>query len=462
MVTEPSPNPAVVTALRGVAILFLAVVIFVAVSAALAVQPAEATSFAPAAYYHAGTGPQALVVVDVDRDGAADIVTANDDGARLLNGDGRGRFAAPVRVPSSYFTRSVAAADFNADGSPDLVTVDWDGTLTALLGDGLGGFVVASRVTNAGWPPVVGDFNGDARLDVVTTSALLLGDGAGGFSRGDPAPVGPEPGGLATADFNADGRVDLVATNNEMDGAQCTRILLGDGTGHFADAGAYRSYLEPYAVAVGDLNGDGRQDVVTAESLEGSALGALLGNGSGGFTAGPGVGLGDREVIGVTLGDFDGDGRLDTAGAGERAIVVLRGDGRGGFSRGANFPVRRYPRGVAAADLNRDGMLDLVAIDYAHDAVCVLLNGPRVAPVLKGLSPVRGRAGAVVTLVGAHFGARRGAGVVKFGAVTATEYVSWRGTKIKVRVPEATPKGRVKVRVQTVAGRCTPKTFLRL
>ena len=127
---------------------------------------------------------------------------------------------------------------------------------------------------------MVGDFNGDARQDVVTTRALLLGDGAGGFSLGDPAPVGPEPRGLATADFNSDGSVDLVVANNEWDGAQDTRVLLGDGAGHFTDAGAYPSYLEPGAVAVGDLNGDGRQDVVTAESLEGdSALGVLLGTG---------------------------------------------------------------------------------------------------------------------------------------------------------------------------------------
>ena len=148
--------------------------------------------------------------------------------------------------------------------------------------------------------------------------------------------------------------------------------------------------------------------------------------------------------------------------AGERAIVVVRGDGRGGFSKGGSFPVRRYPSSLAAADLNRDGMFDVVATDYAHDAVSVLLNGPGVAPVLQRLSPTCGRIGAIVTLVGAHFGTRRGAGVVTFGAVPATEYVSWSGTKIKVRVPEATSKGRVQVRVRTVAGRCVARTFLRL
>ena len=86
--------------------------------------------------------------MDVNEDGMMDLVTANDDGARLLIGDGRGRFAAPRRVPSGFFTVAVAAADFNADGRLDLVTVDSDGTLTALLGEGLGSSPL-SRVCRA-------------------------------------------------------------------------------------------------------------------------------------------------------------------------------------------------------------------------------------------------------------------------------------------------------------------------
>jgi IPT/TIG domain len=94
--------------------------------------------------------------------------------------------------------------------------------------------------------------------------------------------------------------------------------------------------------------------------------------------------------------------------------------------------------------------------------VSVLLNGPRAAPVLTSLSPLRGRIGTIVTLVGAHFGARRVASVVKFVAATATSYVSWSATKIRVRVPAGTLAGWVKVRVQTVAGRSTAQSFRRL
>ena len=309
---------------------------------------------------------------------------------------------------------------------------------------------------------MVADFNGDAKPDVATTSALLLGDGAGGFSLGDPPPVGAEPRGLATADFNGDGKADLVVANDEWCGDQDTRILLCDGAGHFTDAGAYPSFLEPGAVMAGDLNGDGKQDVVTAESLEGDqVLEVLLGDGLGGFTEGRGARLGCNDVYVSVLGDFDGDGRLDAAGTGGRAVVVLLGDGRGGFLKQERFPARRYPTRPVAADFNRDGLLDVAALDYLHDALDVLLSGPRVAPVLESLSPRRGHAGAVVTLVGAHFGTRRGAGVVKFGAAIATEYVSWSGAKIRVRVPDGTLSGWVRVRVQTVAGRSVAEMFLR-
>ena len=126
------------------------------------------------------------------------------------------------------------------------------------------------------------------------------------------------------------------------------------------------------------------------------------------------------------------------------------------------FPAGAHPSDVAVADFNRDGLLDLATADFAEDWVSVLLNGPRAAPVLRSLSPVRGRIGDVVTVTGIRFGLKRGAGVVRFGATTATDYVSWSSTKVKVRVPQGTARGWVKVTVKTVAGSSAPEWFRRL
>jgi hypothetical protein len=120
------------------------------------------------------------------------------------------------------------------------------------------------------------------------------------------------------------------------------------------------------------------------------------------------------------------------------------------------------PYDIVAADFNRDGLIDLATADYADHSVSLLLQGPAAPPVLRDMTPRRGRFGTVVTLTGAHFGKVRGAGRVLFGAKAATSYVSWTSTKIKVRVPTGTAQGLVKVTVRTVAGRSQAIAFRRL
>jgi hypothetical protein len=438
---------------------FLSLIVTLAWMAAVTAPSAGATSFTVPASYPAGMGPHSLAVADINGDGKADVVTANDDGARVLLGDGRGRLTAPVSVPADFFMDTVAVADLNADGNQDLVLIGLYADLEVLLGDGSGGFTVASRYPGVGRPPVIGDFNGDGVLDIVTSQSLLYGEGDGDFSPGETPILGMY---FATADFNGDGDIDLVVTDQEEERGDL-RILLGDGAGHFTQAGVYDARMEPQKVMVGDLNGDGDQDVVAQESQCGDYdLMVLLGDGTGTFTVRRSQGLVARDASISMLGDFDGDGRLDVAGSCYRGILVVRGDGRGGFLSPERLSGLRGSWQQAAADFNNDGLLDIAAVDFAHDAVSVYLNGPRLAPAVMSLSPARGRIGDIVTLVGAHFGSRRGAGVVRFGGLTATDYVSWSATKIRVRVPDDTTKGLVKVHVLTVAGGSEPRTFLRL
>ena len=90
------------------------------------------------------------------------------------------------------------------------------------------------------------------------------------------------------------------------------------------------------------------------------------------------------------------------------------------------------------------------------------LNGPLATPVIRGLSPTKGSAGAVVTLTGKHFGAKRGAGAVLFGAVTATQYLRWTDALIKVKAPAGASSGDLAVVVETSAGASAARHFLRL
>lgn len=133
------------------------------------------------------------------------------------------------------------------------------------------------------------------------------------------------------------------------------------------------------AVAVGDLSGDGKQDLVTVQRLEGSgAVGVLLGDGAGSFAFGTDVRT-SRELFCVALGDFNGDGRQDVACVKQNVVIILRDDDLGGLSKETDFAVGTQSTDIAVGDFNGDGKQDLVTADYASNTASVLLNGARAA-----------------------------------------------------------------------------------
>jgi hypothetical protein len=148
-----------------------------------------------------------------------------------------------------------------------------DDTVSVLLGDGAGGFGPATsfRAGNLPVSVVVGDFNRDGWLDLITANlssddvSVLLGDGSGGFGPAAAFRVGDTPVSMAAGDFNADGKLDLVTANADDDDVT---VLLGNGAGGFAPApgSPFRSLEGPRAVAVGDFNGDGLPDLAVANA----------------------------------------------------------------------------------------------------------------------------------------------------------------------------------------------------
>jgi len=284
---------------------------------------------------------------------------------RGLTGTGNGARVCAPRVYRYRVATTAASANFAAD---------------------TGAFTTGNQPRSV----AIGDINNDGKLDMVIANfsggtagnvTILLGDGSGGFNpaSGSPAAVGLGPLSVALADVNGDGKLDLVTANFN---ANTVSIRLGNGDGTFAaptslsiGAGA-----GPADVAIGDVNGDGRLDLVVADYTIGK-VSVFLGNGAGGFTAATGspltVGTNPGSVV---LADINGDGQLDivTANAGSNNVTVLLGDGAGGFTAatGSPFSMGSAPYSVVAADVNGDGLPDLITANNGGNNVSVrLANG---------------------------------------------------------------------------------------
>ncbi len=360
-------------------------------------------------------GEMSVAVGDFNGDGNLDLAVADSytGTVTLLKGDGAGNFTpfpgSPVAVGSGPYSGpfSVAVGDFNGDGNLDLAVANFgDGTVAILLGDGTGEFspaatpivTVGSARNSEPFSIAVGDFTGDGVLDLAVansnegTVSILVNDGAGNFSPAatPTVAVGVSPLSVVVGDFLGNGKLDLAVVNQFGNDATesspgTVSILLGDGTGSFTPAATLPVGYSPYAVAVGDFNGDGVLDLAVANSCGNDPLcnnspgtvSILLGDGTGSFSAAATspitVGVNPRFVA---AGDFNGDGSLDLAVANfnDDTVTILKGDGAGNFAPATTspVPVGVNPSSVAVGDFNGDGNPDLAVANFSDGSVSVL------------------------------------------------------------------------------------------
>ncbi|HEY4358786.1 MAG TPA: FG-GAP-like repeat-containing protein [Acidobacteriaceae bacterium] len=399
------------------------------------------------------------VVVDTNGDGKADVVSAGGTMAVYI-GKGDGTFASPVAGsqyvtdPTGYY--SLAVADFDGDGKKDIAQLGSDYKQVSLFyGNGTGGFhgaplitangdsnglysqlltsgkytasgysspvigysggTAAQLVTNvndgkgnftsvqalAAFPadmqyiqPIHADFNGDGLEDLVY--ANITGDVMIALSKGDGTFATPVAAGLpaapcpvyygAAGDVNGDGKMDLVipyggdvACASGAGGPSGYYVALGRGDGTFSAATFVATGTELYSLQLGDINNDGKLDLIIDDVPfvygSGFQVSTAIGNGDGTFGA-PSTVSQNYLVSNVVVSDINNDGKADLVLSSEEVqgndvstggILTITGNGDGTFNPPSQVAIGNFFYGMQVADMNNDGNADIVATLYSTD-----------------------------------------------------------------------------------------------
>lgn len=409
---------------------------------------ASATFLEAPSYPSGGENAYSVAVADVNGvghpDGHPDLLVANycadsnclTGSVSVLLGNGDGTFQTAVSYSSGgYHAVSVAVADVNGDGHPDLLVANEcvtssncsNGGVGVLLGNGDGTFQTAVSYSSGGQyatSVAVADVNGDGYLDLLVANecslitcsngevGVLLGNGDGTFQ----SPVSYNSGGqyaYSIAVGKVDGNSSLVVANYCVSSSNCSNgsvgVLLGNGTGTFQAAVSYNSGDQnAYSIAVADVNDDGLPDVLVANvcasgsSCSNGSVGVLLGIAGGTFQGAITYNSGDQTAYSTAVADLNGDGKPDLIVANECAIStscangslsVLLGNGDGTFQTATSYSSGGY-HATSVAVANVAGASNppalLVANQCASSSNCsngtisVLLgngNGTFQAPV---------------------------------------------------------------------------------
>lgn len=333
-----------------------------------------------------GESPQGVVLADFNGDEHLDAaVSSGRTKVYVLFGDGTGALTPqPELTAAANFTSDIESADFNEDGHPDLVVASSDtsnpGKISVFLNSGTGTFTgpvsYDTQVFTRGF--VIADLDGDDNLDIVvgtqnsSTIQRFFGDGLGAFTAA-PNIALASPVSLIGGDFNEDGAIDLIVRQL---GIFDFKILLNrnDDSGDFADPVSV-----PLDGAVGDIrafdfDADGFLDLAVNVGGNPNRVVLFKGNGAAAFTAMGSFPVAKDSTV-LAIEDLDGDGKVELIQLEYTAASFYIFAGQGGFAFGDAliFPAT-FPASFDIGDLNEDGLQDLVLANQGGTLRVSLFN----------------------------------------------------------------------------------------
>jgi len=431
------------------------------------------------------TGNRDQVLGDLDNDGDLDLVTTGGlFGCRVYLNDGTGRYIFKNGVIIGQQARGTALADVDQDGDLDLLVADaMNAWVTVCLNDGTGEFigsVTGAQNVPVGTQPVsvaAGDVDGDGDLDFATangtsnSATICFNNGALPmlYNSASTVAMGAGPTAVALADLDNDGDLDLLTSNAGTASAPLGVVNVSRNTG----AGVFGAYtsvavgLQPTELVLADIDNDGDQDLLTANT-GGASLSIRINNGGGSFSGGTTLALPAGSTLsGLRAGDMDADGDLDlmvAQGTGGRVYTFLNTSGTFALqaralrlSRDTAHPASST--GIVLGDVDGDGDLDVITSNSSQVVLSLNVGSlPSLpSPVISSLSPGSGPVGATVIIAGSGLTDITG---VFFNGLLAPGFVpNASGTAIIATVPAGASSGVVTVTTEEAGTATSPTPF---
>ena len=361
--------------------------------------------FGTPSQYSVGDSPTSISYGDFNKDGKTDILIANSgtSGASLLLANGTGTFNQPQIVGSTQYL-SIVTCLANSDGNLDILATTVGGSYAIQIGNGNGTFQNASYFVGgaSGQSPYLtaSDLNADGQIDLavlkpsVNSVNIFQGNGNGNFTYKGSYQTGLNPGCLAIKDIDGDGKSDLIVGNLSNSGTPNISLMLGMGDGTFSAQKTYAVASGASRIAVTDINRDGCNDVVVVNT-DYNAVSVLLGDGYGNLSSYKTYATGYQPQD-IAVSDFDLDGIPDIITSNKstaESLTLLVGVGDGSFkSKQAIATGLMYARSLASADLNGDNKPDLIVTQYGQATpydkgyVDIFFNTTNSAPIITSLA----------------------------------------------------------------------------